>query len=290
MVMVVMFYAGNILVGKAINDLPPFTIAFFRILLAFFILLPIAYSSAWKNRHLFWKWKKPFFWMTLSGVTFFNTFIYGSLQFTTATNVAVLETVIPVVTIVLAAYLLKEKLGKRQWLGTGLSLTGAVWVILDGRIFALAEINWNPGDIIMIGAIVCWSAYSLLVKSYMHLFPPLAALLVMNAVSVIVFIPFVGGEWIFLGVPDISNSDAWIGLAYLGVFPSVIALLLFNKAVHILGASRSAVFLNLLPVFTMAGAALWLGEVITWRQITGAVIVMVGVYLTTLVKKEKKRI
>nr|WP_246125728.1 DMT family transporter [Alkalicoccus halolimnae] len=290
MVMVVMFYAGNILVGKAINDLPPFTIAFFRILLAFFILLPIAYSSAWKNRHLFWKWKKPFFWMTLSGVTFFNTFIYGSLQFTTATNVAVLETVIPVVTIVLAAYLLKEKLGRRQWIGTALSLTGAVWVVLDGRILALAEINWNPGDIIMVGAIICWSAYSLLVKSYMHLFPPLAALLVMNAVSIIVFLPFVGGEWLLLGVPDISNADAWIGLAYLGIFPSVIALLLFNRAVHLLGASRSSVFLNLLPVFTMAGAAFWLGEAITWRQIAGAVIVMSGVYLTTKVKTETKRI
>lgn len=275
-----MFYAGNILTGKAINELPPFTIAFFRLLLAFLILLPIAYASVWENRKLFWKWRSPFFWMTITGVTFFNTFIYGSLQYTSATNVSVLETVIPVVTIIFASLLLKERLTFRQWTGVVLSLTGALWVVADGRLFALASLDWNPGDIIMIGAILCWSAYSLLVKSYMHLFPPLAALLVMNGVSVIILLPFAAGEWIAGGVPDLTEGNLLLGLAYLGIFPSVVALLLFNRAVHLLGASRSSIFLNLLPVFTMAGAALWLNETITLMQMTGAAIVMSGVFLT----------
>ncbi|SDN21514.1 Threonine/homoserine efflux transporter RhtA [Alkalicoccus daliensis] len=285
MILVVIFYSGNILTGKAINDLPPFTIAFFRLLLAFLLLLPIAYSSAWKNRQLFWEWRKPFFWMTLSGVTFFNTFIYGSLQFTTATNVAVLETVIPAVTIVLAAMVIKERLGKWQWAGVGLSLFGALWVVADGRLLGLAQISWNPGDAIMIGAIVSWSVYSLLVKSYMHLFPALAALLVMNAVSVLVLLPFAAGEWLFLGLPDLTSGPALTGILYLGIFPSVVALLLFNRAVHLLGASRASVFLNLLPVFTIAGAAVWLGEDISIRQMAGAGFVMAGVYLTTHLKR-----
>jgi drug/metabolite transporter (DMT)-like permease len=290
MLLVVMFYAGNILTGKAINDLPPFTIAFFRLLLAFLILLPLAWGSFWKARTLFWEWRRPFFWMTLSGVTFFNTFIYGSLQFTSASNVAILETLIPVVTIILAASILKEKLGKIQWGGVVLSFLGAVWVVVDGRILDLGSIDWNPGDAIMIGAIACWSVYSLLVKSYMHLFPPLAAIFVMNAVSIIILLPFVAGEWFLLGMPPLLTEEAVTGIIYLGIFPSVVALLLFNRAVHLLGASMSSIFLNLLPVFTMAGAALWLGEAITIHQVTGALLVMAGVWITTQLRPSSKEI
>lgn len=228
--------------------------------------------------------------MTLSGVTFFNTFIYGSLQFTSASNVAILETLIPVVTIILAASILKEKLGKIQWGGVVLSFLGAVWVVVDGRILDLGSIDWNPGDAIMIGAIACWSVYSLLVKSYMHLFPPLAAIFVMNAVSIIILLPFVAGEWFLLGMPPLLTEEAVTGIIYLGIFPSVVALLLFNRAVHLLGASMSSIFLNLLPVFTMAGAALWLGEAITIHQVTGALLVMTGVWITTQLRPSSKEI
>lgn len=228
--------------------------------------------------------------MTLSGVTFFNTFIYGSLQFTSASNVAILETLIPVVTIILAASILKEKLSKIQWGGVVLSFLGAVWVVVDGRILDLGSIDWNPGDAIMIGAIACWSVYSLLVKSYMHLFPPLAAIFVMNAVSIIILLPFVAGEWFLLGMPPLLTEEAVTGIIYLGIFPSVVALLLFNRAVHLLGASMSSIFLNLLPVFTMAGAALWLGEAITIHQVTGALLVMAGVWITTQLRPSSKEI
>src|SRR5690625_3459619 len=91
MIIVVIIYAGNILVGKALNELPPFTIAFFRLFIAFIVFLPVGYRSAWQSRFKFYKYKKAFFVMTLTGVALFNTFIYSYLQFTTAENVSVLE-------------------------------------------------------------------------------------------------------------------------------------------------------------------------------------------------------
>lgn len=288
MIFVVIFYAGNILIGKAINELPPFSIAFFRLFIAFIIILPIAWRSAWKNRGLFWQHKKAFLIMTLSGVTFFNTFIYGSLQFTTSSNVAVLETVIPALTVVLSAILLKEKLIKIQWFGVCISLIGALWVVMDGRIFQLATMNWNPGDGIMIGAIISWSIYSIMVKKYMHLFPDFAALLVMTGVSVIVLLPFIAIEWLILGAPSILQANLMWGLLYLGLFPSLIALVFFNRAVGVLGASKASIFLNFLPVFTIIGAYLWLNEQITSMQITGAVIVIVGVMMTTQAGSKQK--
>src|SRR5690625_2302280 len=160
MIFVVIFYAINILTGKALNELPAFTVAFFILLVAFIILLPIGFRGARQFRTTFLDYKKPFLVMTLTGVTFFNTFIYGSLQFTTASNVSVLEAVIPVVTVILSVWLLKERLQRLQWTGVLLSFIGALWVVMDGRVFQLASIDWNIGDAIMIGAIGSWAVYS----------------------------------------------------------------------------------------------------------------------------------
>ncbi|MDG5790028.1 DMT family transporter [Evansella sp. AB-P1] len=290
MIFVVIFYAGNILIGKAINDLPPFTIAFFRLFIAFIVIFPLGYAQAWKKRATFIEYKKPFILMALTGVTFFNTFIYGSLQFTTATNVSILETLIPVMTVVLSAFVLKERLLRIQWIGILLSVIGAIWVVMDGRIFQLASIDWNIGDAIMIGAIVCWSVYSIFVKKYMHFFPVYGALLVMTGISVLVLFPIVLVEWLILGFPALMQTNFIISLLYLGIFPSLIALVFFNKAVGLLGASQASVFLNFLPVFTMIGAFLWLGETISYMQIVGAIVVIIGVLLTTHFKMYQNKV
>ncbi|WP_174616065.1 DMT family transporter [Virgibacillus ihumii] len=281
-VFAVVFYAGNILTGKAINELPPFTIAFFRLVVATLVLLPLGIRSAWRYRHQFLEYKKAFLFMMITGVTFFNTFIYGALQFTTSTNVSVLETVIPVVTVMLSAYLLKEKLRTIQKTGVLLSLFGAIWVVMDGNIFQLASMDWNVGDGIMVGAIVSWAIYSILVKKYLHLFPQFGVLFVMSGISVIILLPFVIVEWIVTGTSFGQFTTHNItGLVYLGIFPSFIALVFYNRAVSLLGASQASVFLNFLPVVTMTGAYLWLDETITLMKIVGALLVIGGVILTT---------
>lgn len=285
MIFVVIFFAGNILIGKAINELPPFTIAFFRLVVAFVVLFPLGLRSAWKYRNTFLEYKKPFLLITLTGIAFFNTFIYGALQFTTTTNVSVLETVIPVVIVVLSAIILKERLRNIQKAGILLSLVGAVTVILDGSVFQLASMDWNVGDAIMVGAIGSWAVYSIYVKKYMHLFPQFGALLVMSGMSTMILLPFVAVEWLIMGAPDTLFKPMNItSLAYLGIFPSFIAIIFYNRAVGILGASQASVFLNFLPVVTMAGAYLWLNETISIMEIVGALAVISGVILTTKCK------
>ena len=285
---VVIFYAGNILVGSAINTLPPITIAFSRLLVATIILLPFGLREIRALRKQAKNYKVPFILLMLTGVTFFNTFIYGALQFTSTTNVSVLEASIPVVTVLLSAAFLKERLGKTQWLGVLISLFGAVWVVLDGRLFQLATIDWNIGDLIMLGAVLSWAIYSILVKKYMHHFPVYATVFVMSGISVILLLPFVVLEWIVGGVPALFDIGHLSGLIYLGVFPSVIALIFYNQAVSHLGASQASIFLNFLPVATMIGAYFWLGEKISMMQMSGAAAVMAGVFLT-IVANQKQR-
>lgn len=284
-ILVVVFYSGNILVGKALADLPPFTIAFLRVAIAFVVLLPFGYRGARQAAPLFRQHYKPLLFMTVTGVAAFTTFLYAALQFTSATNVSVLEAAIPAVTVALSAWLLREKLRWIQLFGVALSLFGSVWVVLEGQVFQLGDLGWNAGDALMVGAVASWALYSIGVRKYLHLFPSYGSVLVMTGLSVLMLLPFMVGEWLILGVPDLESSGHWWGLVYLGVFPSVVALILYNRAVAILGASQASVYLNFLPVGTMLGAYFLLGETITAMQILGAGLVIAGVLFTTRTKR-----
>ncbi|MGJ9404827.1 DMT family transporter [Nesterenkonia aurantiaca] len=281
MIMVVIFYAGNILVGEALNDLPPLTIAFARLAVAFLCLAPLAARTAWRSRALFLHEWKPLLLLTLTGVAFFNTFIYAALQFTSSTNVSVLETLIPALTLALSALVLRERLRILQWSGLALSILGALWVITDGQIFAVTQLQWNIGDGIMLGAVASWAVYSIAVTRYLSLFPTFGVLLVMTGLAAMILAPLVALEWMALGPPAFSPTEHLPGLLYLGVFPGLLALLFYNRAVQQLGAARASSFLNFLPVATMAGAVLWLDAELTPAKVTGALVVVLGVSITT---------
>src|SRR5699024_3529848 len=150
LIFVVIFYAGNIIVGRDIFSLPPFTISLFRLFIATIILFPLGLRLYYTFRISVLNYKIDFILMTLPGVTFFNTFIYGALQFTSTTNVSVLEASIPVFTVTASIFILKERLHIIQWAGIFISLIGAIWVVLDGRLFQLTSITWNIGDFIML--------------------------------------------------------------------------------------------------------------------------------------------
>lgn len=279
-VFVVLCYAGNILTGKALNDLPPITIAFTRLVIALLILLPLGWRSAWRARRAFVEHGRPLLVMTATGVAFFTTLIYAALQFTSATNVSVLEAAIPAVTAVLSVVALRERLRLLQRIGVAVSLCGAVSVVMDGNILAVGSVDWNEGDGIMVGAVLCWAVYSVTVRRYMGHFPEFGALLVMTALSVLILCPLVVAEWVVVGRIPLDTGPHWWGLLYLGVFPSVVALAFYNRAVATIGASQASAFLNFLPVATMGGAYILLGEEISAAQIVGATLVMAGVFLT----------
>ena len=284
MIFVVIFYSGNILVGKGINELPPLTITFFRLLIAFIVLFPFGFRSAWTNRSIFFKHKKEFMKLGVTGILLFNTFIYVSLQYTSATNVSVLEALVPSVTAVLSFFLLKERLRTIQWAGIILSLLGALFVVMNGNILQFTVIDWNIGDVIMIGAILSWAIYSIMVKKHMHLFPPIGAIFAMTYLSSMILLPFVALEWLIVGIPSFETYQI-AGLLYLGIFPSSIALLFYNRAVDLLSASRASVLMNFIPVITMFVAYVWMDETITIFKIIGVLGVIIGVIFTTRTQK-----
>ncbi|MBU8907580.1 DMT family transporter [Desertibacillus haloalkaliphilus] len=273
-------FSGNILVGKAINDLPPVTITFIRCVIAFMILLPLSFYQLKNNHTVLKKEWKPIVGQAMTGIVLFNVFLYSSLQYTTSTNVAIVEATTPVFTVLLAIFILKEQLHRLQYVGVFLSLLGAIWVITEGSWQALLAIQFNRGDLLVLIAVIAWAIYSLLVKQHGHKYPLYASLTVMIAIAIVVLFPFALYEWRD-GLISLLEPTLILGLLYLGIFPSVIALLFWNKGVAAIGPSRASIFLNLLPVFTIVGAVVFLGETVTVIQLIGGVLVIGGVYLST---------
>ncbi|WP_318153438.1 DMT family transporter [Halomonas sp. ML-15] len=279
LLLVAAIFAGNILVGKALAGLPPFTISLGRVFIALLIMLPLGWHQARRGWPLFREHWRPLVGLALTGVAFFNALIYAALNFTSATNVAILESMIPVVTLLFSVALLGERFRVVQWLGVALSLGGAVTVITAGQQGPAIAGGVNPGDAIMLLAVLVWVGYSLLVKAHMARFPRYGGLLVMLVIANLALAPIALFEGAAQQLPQLSGNQL-LGLAYLGIFPSVVALLLYNSALADIGPTRAAIYLNLLPVFTMLGAWLWLDEQIVALQVLASAVVIVGVWLT----------
>lgn len=281
LLLVVAIFSGNILVGKALADLPPFTISMGRVFIALLIMLPVGWHQARHHLPMFRRHWRPLLGLSLTGVAFFNALIYASLKYTSATNVAILESTIPVVTLLLSVLLLGERFRALQWFGVALSLAGAVVVILAGTPRVGVPGGFNPGDMIMLLAVLVWVGYSFLVKEHMARFPRYGSLLVMLAIANLALAPIALFEGAWQVIPSLGLEEA-AGLAYLGIFPSVVALLLYNHALADIGPTRAAVYLNLLPVFTMFGAWWLLGDDILALQVLASLVVIIGVWCTIM--------
>lgn len=286
LLLVVAMFSGNILVGKALAGLPPFTISLGRVLIALLIMLPLGWYQAHQGWPLFRQHWRPLLGLALTGVAFFNALIYAALNFTSATNVAILESLIPVATLLLSVLLLGERYRLLQWLGVALSLSGAVVVITVAEGGTALPGGINPGDLIMVLAILVWVGYSLLAKAHMARFPRYGSLLIMLVIANLALAPIALWEGAWQVIPQLS-TDQFLGLAYLGIFPSVVALLLYNSALADIGPTRAAVYLNLLPVFTMLGAWWWLDERIVALQLIGSGVVIIGVWCTLAPRKSR---
>ncbi|ARK29612.1 DMT family transporter [Halalkalibacter krulwichiae] len=281
----IIIFSGNILVGKLLSEVPPVTMTFFRCLIALIILFPVGFRELKNNQTLWLKEWKALLSLSVSGIIVFNVFLYASLQFTSSTNVAVIETSTPVFALLLGMIFLKERLTKIQVSGITLSLVGALWVISKGDWQVIQHFQFNIGDILVLIAVFAWAIYSLLIKQHSYI-PLYGSLVVMLFLSLVILLPFALYEW-KAGIPNLLQPQLLAGLLYLGIFPSVIALIFWNIGVATIGPSRASIFLNLLPFFTVIGAVFFLDEPLSLNQLFGGLVILFGVYLTT---KERKKL
>lgn len=283
----VLLWGGSNIVGKFVGrDLPPFTIAGIRIVLASAVLFYFLVRQEGFLLPQRRDWPMVFS-LGLLGIFGANTLFHQAIQHTSPTNAALIASGSPIVITLLSTFMLRERISLRQVTGIILSFIGVVVVIIKGSWSVLVSLSLNVGDIIMLGNPICFALYTVLTKRLVDRYSPLFLGAYANLVAVMLFVPFVIYELTTLQ-SGINISAADVGaFAYLGLLASSIGILWWNKGIERVGASRAGIFMNGIPITAMLLSAVLLGEKITLAQIIGATMVITGVYLNSLTQQSQ---
>ena len=277
-----LFWAGNFLVARVMRDaIPPFQMSFWRWAIAFAILVPIA----WTRTRAEWRQVRrelpSLALLGAIGVTSFNCFIYSALHFTTVVSAALINSLMPAVTLVFALAILREPLPARRLLGLVISFLGAMVIITRGRPSALLELALNRGDLLVLGGLTFWSLYTVLIRWRPTRLAPIVFLAATVGFGAFFHLPLVAWEIGTAGQFALNRTSA-AALLYFAIFPSVLAYLFWNRAVAALGPSRTGMFMHLLPIFSAVLAVVFLGERFLGYHAAGILLTLLGVTLVSL--------
>lgn len=279
-----LFWAGNyVFGGYVVQEMTPLWMTFSRWVLAILLLFPIAHffeKPVWRDAFKSWR---PLFVMGVLGVIGYNVVLYLALSYTSATNASLVNALNPAVLVLFSMLFLRERLSKRQGAGLVVSLVGVLVILTQGNLLHIFQTAYNSGDLLMILAVLVWTFYSIISKKLSGV-PPITATAISALFGVLLLVPFA----LYQGI-DVSEISSFglIGILYMALFPSVGSYMLWNIAVRHTGAGKAGISMNLIPVFTVL-ISLMLGESVTLVQLTGGLLVFLGVYLTTgMVKKRR---
>jgi drug/metabolite transporter (DMT)-like permease len=271
-------------VGRAIHEeIPPFTLNFWRWASSLLLILPVAWTSLrgqWRLMLRHWKWVLP---MAAIASAIFQSMVYLGLQSTTALNGALLIALVPIVVAAIAAALLGDRFTPRQALGIAVSLSGAVVVIVRGDVAVLRSLAFNPGDLWILAAVPIWALYTVLLKRWPTGLDRMSFLAAMALVGVVVQFPLFAWEWA-AGRHMVVTPGSVAAIAYTAVFASFLAFVFYNAALQRTTPTVAGPFHHLHPAFTALLGIAFLGERVGWYHAAGVACIVLGLYLTTSAK------
>jgi drug/metabolite transporter (DMT)-like permease len=275
-----LFWSGNMVIGRGIRaDVPPLTLAFWRWVIALGLVLPLALPHLKSQWPLLRKGWKPVLILGVIGVGGYNTFAYLALQDTTATNAALLNSFIPVVTIAISWAFLGKPLNRPQAIGILISLLGVLSIVARGDLEVLAHLNLNIGDAWMLGAVLVWALYTVGLAWRPVGVHPMLMLAAMTSVGVAVLFPAYLWE-MSQGRQINVHPGSLASLAYVGIFPSFLGYIFYNRGVAEVGANKGSLFIHLMPVFGTLLSFIFLGEIPLWYHYFGIALIFTGIWLT----------
>ena len=281
-----LFWAGNFIIGKYafLTEIPPLSLVFYRWLLVWVILLPFTYKDVIKHKDTILNNLPLLFFLGLTSVGLFNSFTYLSLVYTQVINSSLFNTAIPAIIILLCFLFKVEKTNKFQLSGLFISVCGILAIITKLNLDILLSLNFNKGDLIMVGGALTWGIYSTLLKKKKFTLPLLTLVHIVCTFGLIsVFPQFLYELW--NGQVIKFDINLVYTLIFLALFPSIGSYYCWAGAVSIIGANRAGIFLSLIPLFSTIMAIALYNEKFQFFHLIGAILILVGLYLSN---KEKK--
>lgn len=221
----------------------------------------------------------PLLLMGLTGIAINNVSQFTGLKYSTITNCTLIAATGPAVTALLSAVFIRERLKLLQWLGIVISFVGVIFLITKGSWEILTNFKFNLGDILFFTCQIVWAAYSIIGLRVMKHLSAIAVTAwsgLLGSIEVALFALFTNQ----LGYVSLDFSG-WSSFAFVVLCGGVGSMLFWNIGVKNAGPSMAAIFSNLTPIFGMLCGAVFLSEEIGFMQISGALAIFIGVYITT---------
>ena len=276
-----LFWAGNFMIGKYafLSEIPPLTLVFFRWSLVWLILLPFTYKEIIKYKDTILNNLPLLFFLGFTSVGLFNSFTYLSLIHTQVINASLFNTAIPAIIILLCFLFKIEKTNKFQILGLIISACGILTIITKLKLDILLSLNFNKGDLIMIGGVLTWGVYSTLLKKKKFTLPLLTLVHIICTFGLIIVFPQFLYEYYNEQIINFDLNLVYT-LIFLALFPSIGSYYCWAGAVSIIGANRAGISLSLIPLFSSIMAILIYGEVFKLFHLIGAILIILGLFLS----------
>jgi len=286
--MVALFFGSTFIAGRIMAaNLPPFTSAFLRFLLASFFLILFVFKKYGKFPRINFQQFLLIIALGLTGVAGYNFFFFSGLKFITASRASMIISLNPSVITILSALILKEKFTKYKFTGITLSLTGALIVISQGNLQVILQGNVGWGELFILVCVICWSSFTVLGKIIMKDLKPIIAITYACLAGTLILILPTYQEGVFQDFVQ-YNMEVWLSVFALGFLGTALAFTWFYEGIDEIGPSRAGIFINFVPIFATLMAVLILHEKLSPSLIIGAIFVVSGVYLTNYQAKNVK--
>lgn len=284
-VLATLIWSGNFVIARGvIKTIPPVTLAFYRWLLATVIILPFAWKYFINELKIVKQHFLFFLFAAATGISMFNTFVYIAGHYSSAINLAILGTCSsPIMSVILARIFLKERIPPLRIAGMIVCVSGILLLLSKGSFQNLLAFRFTNGDWWILAAALTFAIYNTTVRKKPSGMHPVNFLFVIFLLGTIMLLPFYIHELNTKGGIEINIANA-SSIIYLGLGASVICFLIWNKAIHALGSGRTALFGNLIPIFSTTEAVIFLNEKITAIHIISFILVVAGLIIANLKK------
>jgi drug/metabolite transporter (DMT)-like permease len=274
-------WSVNYLIARwAPGVIAPHALALGRWCVAALLLGLVARNELREKRALIAREWRQFVALGALGMWVCGAFVYIGGRSTTAVNLGLLYAAAPVFIAVASGLFLRERMRASQWLGVAFALAGVLHILIKGRWQALADVRINPGDAWVAVDVVCWAAYSLLLRALPSAFDPVARLTLIACGGIAVLVPFTLIEAIAWLPSTLSWKSVGLVLAA-ALIPGAGAYAAYSFMQRALGAARVAMVLYLGPLYSAAIGWAVLGEHIEWFHGIGAMLILPGIWLST---------
>ena len=276
-----LFWSGNHIVGRAIGGhVPPVGVSTIRWLIPAILLWP------WAAPHLKRDWPAirarwpAMLWLGATGGALFTVLQYVGLQYTSALNVSVLNSLVPVLIVATSAGLFRDRISRMQVVGIAVSSLGVLTIIARGNPDVLRRLAFNWGDLIIVFNMLIFAIYAacLRLRPNIH---GLSFIFVFAVLSTVLTLPFAVLE-AWNGARFEADGLTIASIAYVSIFPSVVAFMAWNRGVELIGANRAGPFLHLVPIYTAIFGSTLLGEHLAVFHVVGFALILAGVWLASV--------